>query len=102
MYQEQEKKFVQLLNKVQDPPHGGLASRTSELFQDQPWYIKLWRYRYYLLIPYHTFLYRYFTKMSEKNWKYAFSIAIGDAQVKMRWLYTLEEVITRRNNKEDK
>ena len=64
----------------------------SDLFQDQPWYIKLWRYRHYLSIPYYTVIYRYRSKIAEKNWKYAYSIAIGDAQIKMRWVYTLQEV----------
>ena len=67
-----------------DPP--------NSLFQDQPWYIKLWRYRHYLRIPYSTIIYRYRSKIAEKNWKYAYSIAIGDAQIKMRWVYTLQEV----------
>ena len=64
----------------------------SDLFQDQPWYIKLWRYRHYLSIPYSTIIYRYRSKIAEKNWKYAYSIAIGDAQLKMRWVYSLQEV----------
>ena len=64
----------------------------SDLFQDQPWYIKLWRYRHYLRIPYSTIIYRYRSKIAEKNWKYAYSIAIGDAQLKMRWIYSLQEV----------
>jgi hypothetical protein len=71
-------------------------------FQDQPWYIKLWRYRHYLRIPYSTIIYRYRSKIAEKNWKYAYSIAIGDAQIKMKWYYSLEVVKERLKGKKEK
>jgi hypothetical protein len=76
--------------------------QVSNLFQDQPWYIKLWRYRHYLRIPYSTIIYRYRSKIAEKNWKYAYSIAIGDAQLKMRWVYTLQEVKENLESKREK
>lgn len=74
----------------------------SDLFQDQPWYIKLWRYRHYLCIPYNTIIYRYFSNIADKKWKYAYSIAIGDAQIKMRWVYTLQEVKENLESKREK
>lgn len=64
----------------------------KDRFQDQPWYIKLWRYRHYLRIPYSTIIYRYRSKIAEKNWKLAYDLSVGDAQIKMNWLYTLDEV----------
>ena len=64
----------------------------TDRFQDQPWYIKLWRYRHYLRIPYSTIIYRYRSKIAEKNWKLAYDLSVGDAQIKMNWLYTLDEV----------
>ena len=67
--------------------------RMTDRFQDQPWYIKLWRYRHYLSVPYSIILYRYKTNMSEKSWKLAYHLAIGDAQIKMNWIYTLDEVM---------
>ena len=79
-----------------------MKQQVSNLFQDQPWYIKLWRYRHYLRIPYNTIIYRYFSNIADKKWKHAYSIAIGDAQIKMRWLYTLEEVRKLAENKRKK
>ena len=76
--------------------------QVSNLFQEQPWYIKLWRYRHYLRIPYSTIIYRYRSKIEYKNWKYALNIAIGDAQIKMKWFYTLEEVNERLKGKKEK
>jgi hypothetical protein len=60
-------------------------------FQDQNWMIKLWRYRHYLNIPYSTVKYRYFSRMADGNWRYAYDIAVGNAQFKMKWWYTLAE-----------
>lgn len=65
----------------------------KDRFQDQPWYIKLWRYRHYLRIPYSTIIYRYRSKIAEKNWKLAYDLAVCNAQIKMNWLYTLDEVM---------
>lgn len=62
----------------------------SDLFQDQPWYIKVWRYRWYLRIPYYTVLYRYKSNFADGEWKLAYSIAKGEAQYKMKWYYTLK------------
>lgn len=51
--------------------------------------VRIWRRRYYLPIPFLT-IYWYFTTPHPLNW--CWSIAIGNAQVKMRWVYTLDEV----------
>jgi len=63
-------------------------------FQNQPWYIKLWRLKWYLLIPYWSLCLTY-TKVSEfyNCWK----IATGIAQAKMNWLYDFKDV--KRKNK---
>lgn len=74
----------------------------NDRFQDQPWYIKLWRYRHYLVIPYSTIIYRYRSKIAEKNWELAYHLAIGDAQIKMNWFYTLDEVKARLAEKRNK
>lgn len=58
-------------------------------YQFQPWYIKLWRRRHYLYIPIDT-IKTWFR--SDISLKHCFSIAIGWAQVKMDWTYTLEEM----------
>lgn len=76
-----------------------MVDRMTDRFQDQPWYIKLWRYRHYLRIPYSTIIYRYRSKIAEKNWKLAYDLAVGDSQIKMNWLYTLDEVKETLENK---
>jgi len=70
----------------------------NDRYQNQPWYIKLWRRRYYLLIPYFTIVcYLYNIFMVSKNeerlslnkcWK----INIGLAQMKMKWYYDWNEM----------
>ena len=61
----------------------------KDRYQYQSWYIKLWRRRYYLTIP--------FTALSiwvrvGERFRFAWSISIGLAQSKMNWLYDWEEV----------
>ena len=68
-------------------------------FQDQPWHIKLWRYRWYLLIPYDTmysWLYNNFRPQkrsheTKMDLGLFWDIAISSAQIKMNWFYNLED-----------
>mgnify|MGYP001427317075 CR=1 FL=1 len=71
-------------------------------FQDCPWYIRAWRYRWYLLIPWWT-VRGWLTPWLEMDgslskeepwntWAISYSIAVGTAQGKMEWYYTWEEV----------
>lgn len=68
-------------------------------FQNQPWHIKLWRYRWYLLIPYDTmYSWLYYNFRPQKrshetkmDLRLFWDIAIGSAQIKMNWVYTLED-----------
>ena len=57
---------------------------------------KLWRYRWYLLIPFKWcfyFIKTYFKNDSgDINGKTIWHIFIGDAQFKMRWIITQEEM----------
>ena len=92
MKEKQQNKFLQLVNKVSKPPHGALASKISNRFQDQPWHIKLWRYRWYIRVPYDTFNYWRKSRFPEGELSLCYSIAIGEAHYRMNWLYTLEEV----------
>lgn len=68
----------------------------KDRFQYQKWYIKLWRYRYYLLIPYRAIIFWWHKPWDHKrDWwgfKIAWKIEIGMAQGKMKWYWTLEEV----------
>jgi len=72
-------------------------------FQECPWYIQVWRYRWYLLIPWWT-VQNKLTPWREEDgslakeepwntWRVSLSLAIGTAQGKMKWYYTLEEVM---------
>jgi hypothetical protein len=61
-------------------------------FQFQPWYVKLWRLRYYLLIPYEALI-NYMR--GSGSFRMAWSIAIGEAQIEMEWWWTSEEVMER-------
>ena len=74
----------------------------KDRFQNQPWYIKLWRLRWYLKIPFHTITYRFKSKFTDGEWKKAYSLAIGDAQYKMKWIYTLQEATKILENKRKK
>lgn len=67
--------------------------KKDDRFQNQPWYIKLWRYRWYLKIPFGTIRYRFNSSLCDREWRKAYSMAIGDAQLKMKWYHTIEEVI---------
>lgn len=67
----------------------------SDRFQYQPWYVKLWRYRYYIPIPFYATKMWLFSKWDCFSFGNAWSIAVGLAQVKMNWLYSWEEAKTR-------
>ena len=92
MNEKQKSKFTELLSKVSKPTHGGLASRMSNRFQDQPWYVKLWRYRWYLKVPYDTLNYWQKGRFHNGKLGLCYSMAMGEAHYRMKWLYTLEEV----------
>jgi phenolic acid decarboxylase len=75
---------------------------TKDRFQDQPWYVKLWRFRWYLKIPFDTITYRFKSRFTDGEWKKAYSLAIGDAQYKMKWFYTLDEAREKLSKKRKK
>lgn len=102
MTPKQKNKFTELLSKITEPPHGGLASRMSNRFQDQSWYVKLWRYRWYLRVPFHTLNIYFKSKMANQDLRLAYSIAMGEAHYKMNWLYTMEEAMKVLENKRKK
>ena len=65
-------------------------------FQECNKMVKLWRYRWYLLIPFKWCSYHlkcYFNNdSSEFNGKTLWHLLIGDAQINMDWTHTQEEV----------
>ena len=68
-------------------------------FQECNKIVKFWRYRWYLLIPIKWcsyFITCYFKNNGgDFNGKTIWHIFIGDAQFKMRWYYTSEEIETK-------
>jgi len=75
----------------------------SNRFQDQPWYIKLWRLRWYIPVPYQTVrIYLANRKKIDKDLYFAYSLAMGEAHYKMKWLYSLEEAKKLLENKRKK
>jgi len=57
-------------------------------YQFQPWYVKVWRRRHYLMIP--CVAVSIWLK-GHDTWPHAWSIAIGTAQIKMQWTWKVDE-----------
>lgn len=103
MNEKQQKKFEHMVSKVKKPPHGGLATKMSNRFQDQPWYVKLWRYRWYIRVPYDTIrIYVKNRKTHKDEFWLAYNLAMGEAHYKMNWLYTMDEAMKVLENKRKK
>ena len=74
-------------------------------FQECNWYEKLWRYRFYLAIPFKWCWYlivRYFTNYGPFNGRTMWGLLIGLAQCDMNWTYTMEEVMSRMKERYEK
>jgi len=65
---------------------------TDDRYQNQPWYIRLWRRRFYLTIPYYAVKIWLTTSWDEMPFKHCWGLAVGDAQLMMEWYYTDDEV----------
>lgn len=70
-------------------------------FQECNKLIQIWRYRFYLLIPIYYILGLLKSKIYKTKFhgKLYWSLLIGEAQIKMKWYYTSEEVFERLKNK---
>ncbi len=81
----------------------------EDRFQNQPWYIKIWRYRHYLPIPYKTLRLFIFDKTKENRhnslWVLslcqAYSVIKGEAQMRMNWLYEVDMNLYRETETND-
>lgn len=75
---------------VHVPSDDALANR----YQHQPWYVQLWRRRWYLLIPIWTIDKWMLTWQDGERVSLAdaYSWAKGWTHYKMRWWYSMEEV----------
>lgn len=63
----------------------------NKRYQVQPWYIKLWRRRWYLAIPYWTLNAWLKGATAEFPIRVLWGLYTAMAQTKMDWYYTLEE-----------
>lgn len=61
-------------------------------YQFQPWYMKLWRCRHFLRLPWDTLLFRLYGE----SWKHAYSIARGYVDVARKCAWRLSELQARR------
>lgn len=59
-------------------------------YQYQPWYIKLWRRRYYIPVPFKVL--RSKLRVPHEPWYVLWSIHIGLAQCAMQWTYKWEDI----------
>ena len=69
----------------------------SKRFQECNWVEKLWRYRHYVYIPFRfirVIILKSLDPDKEENLnsKTIWHILIGDAQIKMNWVWTSDEV----------
>ena len=91
----------------------------NKRFQECNWVEKLWRYRWYLLIPFQYIWYSYIKPMRVPETAYddelcmttttgeedlpkvkeLWCILIGDSQIKMNWVWTSDEVFSRIKDK---
>ena len=62
----------------------------SDRFQNQIWYVKLWRYRYYYKFPFNLIRLFFFVPdlRNKHGWNTTKSLVYQD----MKWYYTLEEL----------
>jgi hypothetical protein len=74
-------------------------SDKADRYQYQPWHVRLWRRRFYLAIPFvamRVFLTRsQFEDGDILSFRICWSIAVGEAQAKMNWLWDWDEVKAR-------
>lgn len=75
--------------------------RLANRYQNQPWYVKLWRCRHYLPVPYYTLL----TYIQQPEWRgegmrVVWGLQVGTAQYKMEYWYTMEETWKKHGKKE--
>jgi len=66
----------------------------DDRFQFQPWYIKLWRFRWYLLLPLevaYCFVYLRLHGKKDYSVRTIWAIRRGGTDIRMNWVWTLEE-----------
>jgi len=73
---------------------GHIPEELADRYQCQPWYVKIWRRRHYILITYYTVRYWLCDRKKDNpiGWINCWGIEVGSAQILMKWYYTTEEV----------
>jgi hypothetical protein len=69
--------------------------RMANRYQNQPLYIRIWRRRHKLLVPYEALCIWWWNRENKEeplSWRNCWSIANGAADMKMEYWYTSEEV----------
>lgn len=76
----------------------------DDRYQHQKWYVKLWRRRYYIPIPYYALVnyikFRLLKDDDAYDFRMCWSISKGLAQVQMKWYYDFDEVKDRIKRKQ--
>ena len=62
-------------------------------FQECNWLVKLWRYRFYLPLPFKFIYYKCTSNIGLSNRDF-FGLLKGSAQISMEWTYTTDEVMS--------
>jgi hypothetical protein len=72
-------------------------------FQECNWLEKVWRYRFYIFIPFKYIWYICIKDTNNLKGKNLWKLLVGIAQCDMNWTYTSEEVFAKlsRDGKED-
>ena len=75
--------------------------KNMKRFQECNWLVKLWRYRFYMLLPF-LWVWEVYLKPNkqpinmwhykETRGKFIWRMLLGETQLKMGWWYTSEEV----------
>lgn len=68
----------------------------SKTYQNCNIFEKIWRRRWYLMIPVWTLKLKYTTDISLE---YAWKLSVGIAQLEMNWCYDIDEVFSRLKTK---
>ena len=73
---------------------------SEQRYQNCPWYVRLWRRRHYIPIPYYTVRTWWLNRNDEEplSFRNAWSISTGMAQMRMNWLYDWDEIRQRYEN----
>lgn len=78
------------ISSAAKPAMEQIMNQQDDRYQNQPFYIKFWRMRHYLMVPFY-FIYGIFF-----GWRtsFAWAIAVSRCQADMKYYFTQEEVLS--------